>query len=118
MCNTKLQEKANSGHTHDDRYYTESEVNNKLSGFLHAETVIISPALDGITLAAEYNIGKSGYTPIGVIGFEIGINQAVWLQRCEIIGQVLCYTIRTVTNEPASVQVFFDVTILYAHLGS
>ena len=29
---TKLSDKANSSHTHDDRYYTESEINTKLNG--------------------------------------------------------------------------------------
>lgn len=30
--NTKLNGKSNTGHTHDDRYYTESEVDSKLAG--------------------------------------------------------------------------------------
>lgn len=30
--NAKLDGKSNTGHTHDDRYYTESEINSKLSG--------------------------------------------------------------------------------------
>ena len=30
--NTKLNGKANASHTHDDRYYTESEMNTKLNG--------------------------------------------------------------------------------------
>ena len=30
--NTKLNGKANASHTHDDRYYTESEMNAKLNG--------------------------------------------------------------------------------------
>ncbi len=30
--NTKLDSKSNTGHTHDDRYYTESEMNTKLAG--------------------------------------------------------------------------------------
>lgn len=30
--NNKLNGKANSSHTHDDRYFTESEINNKLNG--------------------------------------------------------------------------------------
>ena len=30
--NTKLNGKANTSHTHDDRYYTESEMNTKLNG--------------------------------------------------------------------------------------
>lgn len=31
--NTKLDGKSNTGHTHDDRYYTESEVNTKLANY-------------------------------------------------------------------------------------
>lgn len=30
--NTKLNGKSNTGHTHDDRYYTETEINTKLNG--------------------------------------------------------------------------------------
>lgn len=30
--NTKLDSKSNTGHTHDDRYYTEAEMNTKLAG--------------------------------------------------------------------------------------
>ena len=30
--NAKLDGKSNTGHTHDDRYYTESEIDSKLSG--------------------------------------------------------------------------------------
>ena len=29
--NTKLNDKSNKSHTHDDRYYTESEINSKLN---------------------------------------------------------------------------------------
>lgn len=32
VINTALSGKANSSHTHDDRYYTETEINSKLSG--------------------------------------------------------------------------------------
>lgn len=32
--NSKLDGKSNTGHTHDDRYYTEDEVNTKLSSYL------------------------------------------------------------------------------------
>ena len=34
--NTKLNGKANASHTHDDRYYTESEMNTKLNGKANA----------------------------------------------------------------------------------
>lgn len=34
---TKLNSKANSSHTHDDRYFTESEINSMLSGYSKAK---------------------------------------------------------------------------------
>lgn len=113
MRNTNLSGKANSSHTHDDRYYTESEINSKLSGLLLTETIVISPTMSGVTLTNTYNIAKNGYTPIAVAGFEVAVNVAVVVQRCEIINQVLHYTLRTTSNTSFSGAVFFDVTILY-----
>lgn len=40
--NTKLNGKANSSHTHDDRYYTESEMNTKLNTKAASDIVTIS----------------------------------------------------------------------------
>lgn len=40
--NTKLNGKANSSHTHDDRYYTESEMNTKLNAKAASDVVTIS----------------------------------------------------------------------------
>lgn len=40
--NTKLNGKANSSHTHDDRYYTESEINTKLNAKAASDIVTIS----------------------------------------------------------------------------
>lgn len=40
--NTKLNGKANSSHTHDDRYYTESEMNTKLNAKAASDIVTIS----------------------------------------------------------------------------
>ena len=113
VLNTKLSGKANSGHTHDDRYYTESEINSRLSRLLHAETIIISPTMAGVTYGATRSLAKSGYTPVAIAGWEIGSNVAVFIQRCEIINQELSYTLRTTSNTSFSGEVFFDVTILY-----
>ena len=44
---TKLSGKAASDHTHDDRYYTESEMNTKLSGKKNTQTAVSDPAADG-----------------------------------------------------------------------
>ena len=40
--NTKLNGKANSSHTHDDRYYTESEMNTKLNAKAASDIITIS----------------------------------------------------------------------------
>lgn len=40
--NTKLNGKANSSHSHDDRYYTESEINTKLNAKAASDIVTIS----------------------------------------------------------------------------
>ena len=40
--NTKLNGKANSSHTHDDRYYTESEMNTKLNAKAASDIITVS----------------------------------------------------------------------------
>ena len=58
--NNKLDGKSNTGHTHDDRYYTESEINTKLDGKSNANHThnSIKDAGDGGTLTLAYS--KSG----------------------------------------------------------
>ena len=45
--NTKLNGKSNTGHTHDDRYYTESEMNSKLSGKADASHIHLNGTKSG-----------------------------------------------------------------------
>lgn len=47
--NSALAGKANSSHTHDDRYYTESEVDTKLSAKVDLTTAGISTAINKLT---------------------------------------------------------------------
>ena len=58
--NAKLDGKSNTGHTHDDRYYTESEINTKLDEKSNANHThnSIKDAGDGGTLTLAYS--KSG----------------------------------------------------------
>lgn len=58
--NAKLDGKSNTGHTHDDRYYTEAEINNKLDGKSNTNHThnSIKDAGDGGTLTLAYS--KSG----------------------------------------------------------
>lgn len=106
-------DKAPISHIHDDRYYTESEINSKLSGLLLTETIVISPTMSSVTCGGTYSLAKNGYTPIAITGWEIRANTAVFVQRCEINNQILNYNLRTTSNTPFSGQVYFDVTILY-----
>ena len=57
---TKLSGKANSSHTHDDKYYTESEIDTKLGGKSNTDHTH-SNYLTGITKAMVTN--ALGYTP-------------------------------------------------------
>lgn len=49
---TKLKEKSNEGHKHDDRYYTESEINTALSG-----KVGFTPSREGTNISLDRPIG-------------------------------------------------------------
>ena len=73
VVNSALAGKSNNGHTHDDRYYTESEMNTKLSGksdTSHTHNRIVSrgdvtaetgadgrPAVEGLSMSQAYNNG-------------------------------------------------------------
>lgn len=58
--NSKLDGKSNTGHTHDDRYYTESEINTKLSG--KSDTTHIHD--DRYYTEDEVNTKLSSYLPL------------------------------------------------------
>ncbi len=74
VINSALANKAASSHTHDDRYYTESEINTKLNGKAnssHAHSYVPSYA-DGSSLLRNDSYGK-------VMCYNYGnIRQLVW----------------------------------------
>lgn len=57
-----------TSHTHDDRYFTETEVDGLLKGLIATQT-FSNFNIDNDTLTT--NVSKTGYTPIGVIQIEV-----------------------------------------------
>ena len=104
------------GHIHDERYYTETEVNNRLNEYLLFKTYKLNVNINGVVAIGSMDINISGYTPIGVTGWENGSNTATFLQRCEIEGNTLWYTVRSLLNTHLSANVYIDATVLYRRL--
>ena len=65
MINTKLDSKANTSHTHDDRYYTESETNNLLGKYFQG-SIIVRMISSTLALTAK----ETTYT--------VPLNNATW----------------------------------------
>ena len=64
---------ADSGHNHDDRYYTETEMDTRLAGKLHEETVTVNIDADTIKTTGVYhlkgstsNVPESGHCTLWV----------------------------------------------------
>lgn len=60
-----------SSHTHDDRYYTESEVNSLLNSkyIVEKKTYTSTDRIaHGESWLIKINVAKSGYTPLGIVG--------------------------------------------------
>ena len=53
---------AASGHTHDDRYYTEAEIDGKLTKKLHEETITDARDLNTIKTTGVYHLKTTSYT--------------------------------------------------------
>lgn len=61
LLKNSLNNKANSSHTHDDRYYTESEINSKLNGksdINHRHQWLYDCKNDGHTFGISWNGSK------------------------------------------------------------
>ena len=73
---TKLSGKSDTGHTHDDRYFTETEVTNKLAGKLDMKTIAKAEDID-TTLDAgyyKYPFNDNANMPINDFGVVIVYN--------------------------------------------
>lgn len=69
VINTALSGKANSSHTHDDRYYTETEINNKLSGKANTNHTHSYLPLSGGTLTGDVGVTSTKATIDGSIPY-------------------------------------------------
>lgn len=77
----KLSGKSSSGHTHDNRYYTEAEVKDLLNGLLSITSVSGSASVAGSSSTSELSISlsRSGYTPIGIVGHSVSGDRTTFL---------------------------------------
>ena len=69
----KLSGKSSSGHTHDNRYYTETEVENLLNDHLSVTSVSASAVVAGSSSSGQLtkSISRTGYTAIGIVGYSL-----------------------------------------------
>lgn len=87
----KLTNKSNTGHTHDDRYYTESEINDKLKAINDK-----IGALLGANDALVFKGIIDGEHPLPTAGYEVGhtyrVNEAGTYadQKCEQGDLIIC----------------------------
>src|SRR5574344_1041559 len=68
--NTKLSSKSDTGHTHDDRYYTETEVNNLLSGKANTSGTYSNLTVGNATKATQDASGNVISTTYGKLTSE------------------------------------------------
>ncbi len=87
--NNLLNGKAASSHTHDDRYYTESEVNNLIWNEIHvkeysADNVSVSTG----TKTQEFSIALPGYWIVGLVqaSIENASSGGINSSQCSIYG--------------------------------
>ena len=66
---------APTAHTHDDRYYTEAEINSKMNNMFKVVTVsgasVAFASGESRALTISYT-SPSGYVPVGIVGFYTG----------------------------------------------
>lgn len=74
LLNTSLSNKSNSDHTHDSRYYTETEINTKLTSLI--TTAFFTASSTSIAYATaktvSFSVAKSGYKLLGVVSYSAG----------------------------------------------
>ena len=95
----RLSGKSSSGHTHDNRYYTESEIKNLLNSFLTVTTISGSVTVNANSVAdCTISGSKSGYYPVAVVGWDIqstGSTSAIMDDlhlTAQSNGSVTCYS--------------------------
>lgn len=114
----KLSGKSSSGHTHDNRYYTEAEVKELLNGLLVTDnyTVSITNLASGdATGDQETSATKSGYTCLGVVGISSnGTNNTLMnIVRCYYSGNDGKIHTNVRNLHSASISCTINVTLLW-----
>ena len=90
----KLANKSNTGHNHDDRYYTETEIDTKLSALLGAnDALVFKGIIDG-----EHPLPTTGYE----VGHTYRVNEAGTYagQKCEQGDLIICIADALSTSTP------------------
>lgn len=90
----KLANKSNTGHNHDDRYYTEDEIDTKLSALLGAnDALVFKGIIDG-----EHPLPTAGYE----VGHTYRVNAAGTYagQKCEQGDLIICIADALSTSTP------------------
>ena len=105
---------APSSHTHDDRYYTETDVKNLIDAtfltktFTGAKVSIAGKTAKAITITCAT---PSGYTAIGVIGYYTG---STYILPCRVAkGRMDVYN-----TDSNTISVTPTITMLYAKSGA
>ncbi|RHP47081.1 hypothetical protein [Clostridium sp. AF32-12BH] len=101
-------------HTHDDRYYTETEINNKLKSIVIVKSFTI--ALNKVTSLTEktytIDVSLSGYTPLIAIATDYG-NVDNNIFYCGISGNKVNIAIKQGYTGNAAIQA--HVGVMYLH---
>lgn len=90
----KLANKSNTGHNHDDRYYTETEIDTKLNALLGAnDALVFKGILDG-----EHPLPTTNYE----VGHTYRVNEAGTYadQKCEQGDLIICIADALSTSTP------------------
>ena len=90
----KLANKSNTGHNHDDRYYTETEIDTKLNALLGAnDALVFKGIIDG-----EHPLPTTGYE----VGHTYRVNEAGTYagQKCEQGDLIICIADALSTSTP------------------
>lgn len=113
---TKINGKANSSHTHDDRYFTESEINSKLNTINNKAlchqgpnkwfdiSIPLSSGSGNYTQVSEFTVGEDDAGRYGFIeyGVEVSIgsaNSQVTLLLCINDSVYSCQTVSLMAND-------------------
>lgn len=117
--NNLLNGKAPSSHTHDDRYFTESEVKNMLWN----QCMTREYEADNLTLNTEahtrtFNIAVSGYWVAGIVSVAVdnATNNGTLSSKVRVYGFWYNQTeawVRVRNTDPANAKVIIKIKVLY-----